>query len=277
MSHAATEWLAPSSLREALALRDERGDDATVVAGGTFLGILMNQGFLSPSAMLSLGGVAELRGIEVVDGELRLGATVTHREIERDARVREGWPVLAHAFGVVASPRVRNMATIGGVLADADYASDPPAVLQALGARAVLRSARGERSVSIDELILGYYETCIAPDELLVEVRIPAAPERAVYRKFRSRSSEDRPCVAVAAAWGGGELRVVVGAVAETPQQYPDVCALAAGGTLDRELATEIARRYAERIEPIGDARGSANYRRRITAVEVRRAIEALA
>ena len=233
--------------RDALALRDERGDDATVVAGGTFLGILMNQGFLSPSAMLSLGGVDELRGIEVVDGELRLGATVTHREIERDARVREGWPVLAHAFGVVASPRVRNMATIGGVLADADYASDPPAVLQALGARAVLRSARGERAVSVDELILGYYETCIAPDELLVEVRVPAAPERAVYRKFRSRSSEDRPCVAVAAAWGGGELRVVVGAVAETPQHYPDVCALAAGrarpraGDGDRPRATPSA------------------------------------
>jgi carbon-monoxide dehydrogenase medium subunit len=277
VSDAATEWLAPSSLQEALALRDARGEAATVVAGGTFLGILMNQGFLSPSAMLSLGGVDELRGIEIVNGELRLGATVTHREIERDTRVRGGWPVLAHAFRVVASPRVRNMATIGGVLADADYASDPPAVLQALGARAVLRSTRGERSVSIAELILGYYETCIASDELLVEVRIPAAPERAVYRKFRSRSSEDRPCVAVAAAWAAGELRVVVGAVAETPQHYPDVCALANGGPLGRDLAIEVGRRYAERIEPIGDARGSAAYRRRVTAVEVRRAIEALA
>jgi carbon-monoxide dehydrogenase medium subunit len=277
VSHAATEWLAPSSLRDALALRNERGEDATVVAGGTFLGILMNQGFLSPSALLSLGRVDELRGIDVVDGELRLGATVTHREIERDPRVREGWPVLARAFGVVASPRVRNMATIGGVLADADYASDPPAVLQALGARAILRSARGERTVTVDELIIGYYETCIAADELLVEVRVPAAPERAVYRKFRSRSSEDRPCVAVAAAWRSAELRVVVGAVAETPQHYPDVCALASGRPLDRELATEIGRAYAERIEPIGDARGSAAYRRRVTAVEVRRAIEALA
>ena len=101
------------------------------------------------------GGVAELRGIEVVDGELRLGAMATHREVERDARVREGWPVLARAFGLVASPRVRNQATVGGVLADADYASDPPAVLQALGARAVLRSPRGERAVPIEELILG--------------------------------------------------------------------------------------------------------------------------
>ena len=141
--------------------------------------------------------------------------------------------MLARTFSLVASPRVRNQATVGGVLADADYASDPPAVLQALGARVVLRSASGERVVSVEELILGYYETCIAPDELLVEVRVPAAPERAVYRKFRSRSNEDRPCVAVAAARDADELRVVVGAVADTPQHYPDVCALARDAALD--------------------------------------------
>ena len=270
MSTPAIEWLAPSSLEDAVRLRAEHGDEATVVAGGTFLGILMNQGFLTPSAMLSLGAVAELRGIEVTDdGELRLGATVTHREVERDARIREGWPVLAHTFGVVASPRVPNQATEGGELADADYASDPPAVLQALRAEAVLRSARGERVVSLQELILGYYETCIAPDELLVEVRVPPAPGKAVYRKFRSRSSEDRPCVAVAAARRGDVLRVVVGAVADTPQHFPDACALGD--------AAAIGAAYAERISPIDDARGSAAYRRRVTAVEVRRAIEALA
>ncbi len=278
MSTPAIEWLAPSSLEDALELRAEHGDEATVVAGGTFLGILMNQGFLTPSAMLSLGAVAELRGIEVTgDGELRLGATVTHREVERDARIREGWPVLAHTFGVVASPRVRNQATVGGVLADADYASDPPAVLQALRAQAVLRSVRGERVVFLEELILGYYETCIAADELLVEVRVPPGPERAVYRKFRSRSSEDRPCVAVAATRDAGELRVVIGAIAETPQHFPDICALADGRDIDTPLATEVGRRYAERVETIDDARGSAAYRRRVTAVEVRRAIEALA
>jgi carbon-monoxide dehydrogenase medium subunit len=271
------EWLAPAGLDEALALRAAHGDEATVVAGGTFLAILMNQGFLRPSALLSLGGLTELRGIAVVDGELRVGAMVTHRAVERDARVREGWPVLARAFSLVASPRVRNQATVGGVLADADYASDPPAVLQALGARAVLRSARGERSVPIDELILGHYETCIAPDELLVEVRVPPAPGRAAYRKFRSRSSEDRPCVAVAAVLVDGALRVVVGAVAGRPQQFPDVCAPAGGRPIDAALAAEIGRGYAQRIEAIGDARGSAAYRRRVTGVEVRRAIEELA
>ena len=121
--------MAPASLDEALSLRAERGDEATVLAGGTFLGILMNQGFLTPSAFLSLGAVAELRRMEVVDGELRLGAMITHRRVEREATE---WPALARAFGLVASPRVRNQATVGGVLADADYASDPPAMLAAL-------------------------------------------------------------------------------------------------------------------------------------------------
>ena len=258
------EWMAPASLEEALSLRAEHGDEATVLAGGTFLGILMNQGFLAPAALLSLGRVEELRGIDVVDGELRLGAMATHRAVERSDAVLAGWPVLARAFSLVASPRVRNAATVGGVLADADYASDPPAMLAALDARAVLRSPRGDRSVGVGELIRGYYETCIEPDELLVEVRVPAQPERAAYRKFRSRSSEDRPCAAVAAV-RGDRLRVVVGAVAETPQDFPDLC----DGSPE-----ETGARYAERIEPLSDARGSAAYRRRVIAAEVRRAVE---
>ena len=270
----AVEWLAPSSLEEALALRAERGAEATVVAGGSFLAILMNQGFVAPSSLLSLGGVRELRGIDVIDGELRLGAMVSHREVERDPVIRRDWPVLARTFGLVASPRVRNQATVGGVLADADYASDPPAVLSAVDARAVLRSPRGERQVPIDELILGFYETCIAEDELLSEVRVPAALGPAVYRKFRSRSSEDRPCVAVAAARSAGRLCVVVGACAEVPQHYPDICSEASDRTIDATVAREIGVAYAQRMAPLSDARGSAEYRRRVVAVEVRRAVE---
>src|SRR5438067_9298586 len=270
MSRNIPQWLAPTSLQEALALRAQLGDEATVVAGGTFIGILMNQKIMQPQALLSLRNVSELAFIEASQDEgslLRIGAMTTHRAVERSPLIRQERPVLASTFSLVASPRVRNQATVGGVLADADYASDPPALLQALNARVVVRSETSEREIPVEELIIGYYETSLRPDELLVEVRVPRNRERVVYRKFRSRSSEDRPCVAVAAAQVDGKLRVVVGAVAEKPQYFPDICALASAETLNWELAMEIGQRYAEAIDPISDARGSAAYRRRVIAV----------
>jgi carbon-monoxide dehydrogenase medium subunit len=265
------DWLAPRSLEEALALKAEHGEDATVLAGGTFLGILINQRLFAPTCLLSLGEIPGLDGIEV-NGELRLGAMVRHRAVERSGAVLEGWPVLASTFALVASPRVRNQATVGGVLADADYASDPPAMLCALGAKVVARSVAGEREIPVGELITGYYETALQPDELIIAVSVPRV-DRSVYRKFRSRSHEDRPCVSVAAVLDGGELRVVVGAVAGTLQVDPDACALASGRSLDAELAAEIGARYANAIEPLSDVRGSAAYRKRVIAVEVRRAL----
>lgn len=261
------EWLAPASLDEALALKAERGEDATVVAGGTFVGLLVNQRLLAPNAFLSLRGIPDLDFVQA-NGDLRLGAMTTHRTVERSTVVRAGWPALAETFGVVASPRVRNQATVGGVLADADHASDPPAMCLALSARAVARSVRGEREIPIDELIVGYYQTSLAPDELLVEVRVPGGEHRATYRKFRSRSHEDRPCVGVAACRRGDELRVVVGAVAERPQWFPELCA--------NGDAAEIGRAYAAAIDPISDVSGSSSYRRRVIAAEVRRALEEL-
>jgi carbon-monoxide dehydrogenase medium subunit len=263
------EWLAPRTLDEALGLKAERGRDVTVVAGGTFVGIMVNQRLLAPSAFLSLRDVPGLDYIEA-SGDLRLGALTTHRAVELSPVVREGWPALAETFAVVASPRVRNQATVGGVLADADHASDPPSMLLALGARALARSVRGEREIPIEELIVNFYETALEPDELLVEVRVRGGQHRAAYRKFRSRSHEDRPCVGVAACRRDGDLRVVVGAVAERPQWFPEFCDPAGD-------PAEIGRAYADAIQPISDVSGSSAYRRRVIAVEVRRALEELA
>src|SRR2546421_6431751 len=284
MGRNSPEWLAPTSLTEALALRASFSDEATVLAGGPFIAILMNQNIMRPQMLLSLRNIPDLAFIQAAEGDrqapyLRIGAMTTPRAVESSALVHQLCPILASTFSLVASPRVRNQATVGGVLADADYASDPPALLHALNAKTLVRSTNGEREIPVEELILGYYETSIRPDELLVELRVPHNVERAVYRKFRSRSSEDRPCVAVAAAKVKGKLRVVVGAVAERPQYFPDICALAGGESgegrpYSRELAIEIGQRYAGSIDPISDSRGSAEYRRRVIAVEVRRALE---
>lgn len=270
-------WLAPESLEGVLALRSDLGAGATVLAGGTAVGALINQGSPAPRALLSLARVPGLDRVEDVDGELRVGAMATQGAVERSPIVRRGWPVLARALARVASPRVRNQATLGGVVADADYACDPPALLAALEARAVLRSARGERVVGIAELIRGHHVTAIAEDELLLQLRVPPAPGRAVFRRFSSGSSADRPCVAVAAMRGPAGLRVVVGAAAERLHELPEVCALADASLPDSLLAAEIGRRYAAGIEAVSDLRGSAAYRRRVIAAEVRRAVEALA
>lgn len=271
-------WLAPTSLDEALELRHQYGDEATVLAGGTFIGILMSQRIMTPVILLALRNIEELTFLKTDEGNekapLRIGAMTTHRTVECSTLVQQKWPILAHTFSLVASPRIRNQATVGGVLADADYASDPPAMFTALDARVAARSLQGEREIPLEELITGYYETSLRPDELLVEVRISASIEKAAYRKFRSRSTEDRPCVAVAAARANSKLRVVVGAVAERPQYFPDICSVADGEQINRELAREIGQRYAEAITPLSDSRGSAKYRKRIIAVEVRRALE---
>jgi aerobic carbon-monoxide dehydrogenase medium subunit len=273
MAVIAPEWHEPRSLDEVLSLRAEHGNEATIIAGGSFLGIIMNQGFFAPTRLVALRNVPDLDYVEAGDGVLRLGAMATHRAVERSEIVKDGWPTLAFNFSVVANPRVRNQATVGGVVADADYASDPPSMLAALRARVVARSTRGEREIPMEEFVLGHYETALEDDELVTGVRVPRGDGRSVYRKFRSRSSEDRPCVSVAAVRENGGLRVVVGAVAERPQYFPEVCAIAEGERLDGELAAEVGRRYAEEIQPLSDSRGSARYRRRVIAVEVRRAL----
>jgi carbon-monoxide dehydrogenase medium subunit len=277
------EWHSPATVEEAITLKARLGDGATVVAGGTFTGILVANSLIRPQAFIHLGRVPGLDQIEI-GNELRLGAMVTHRRVERSREIRESpWASVAECFAQVASPRIRNQATVGGVLCDADYASDPPTLLVALGARVRLKSPSGEREVLVANFIKDHYETALQMDELLVELVVPKPPRLVTYFKFRSRSSEDRPCVGVAVAAdvdGDGRcrsLRVVVGAVSGRPQEFPDACAVAVGQRMSVDVATEIGSRYSELASTLSDVRGSAAYRSRVIAVLVRRSLEPLA
>jgi carbon-monoxide dehydrogenase medium subunit len=263
-------WFTPHTVHDVLRLKAER-PDAVVVAGGTFVGILCRQGLLSADGWISLQDVGDLTAVTTV-GDLSVGAMVRHRRVELDPVIGRDWPGVARAFAAVASPRVRNVATVGGMLADADYASDPPSMLVALEAWVEVASLRGVRRVAVADLIVGHYETALDDDELITRLVVPRRAARVAYRKLRTRSAEDRPCVSVSAVRTGDRLRVVVGAVSERPQYFADVCAVFAPGR--RATATDIGRGYADRIDPIADARGSADYRRRAIAVEVRRAVE---
>lgn len=276
------EFLVAESVEHAVEALERYGDEATVIAGATAVTIMLQQGLIDPAAIVSIGRINGLRGVEQGDGWLRIGALTTHREVELDPTVRESLPVLATTFGVVANVRVRNAATVGGVVAEADYASDPPALLSVLDAEIDVVGPEGERSVAIGDFLLGFYETALEPGEIVTRVRVPLLPPGtgAVYEKFTTRSSEDRPCVGVAAVVrleADGEtcadLRVAVGAAAETPQRFAEVERNARGAAVDEESARTIADGYAERIDPLSDMRGSDWYRREMIRVWVRRAI----
>lgn len=275
----------PATLDAAIELLQRYGEDARVVAGSTAVTIMVRQRLIAPAALVAIAGIDGLGGIRRVDGHLEIGALTTHREVELSTLVRETIPVLAETFGVVANVRVRNVATVGGVLAEADYASDPPAVLLALDAEVVARGPSGERTIPIAAFFRAFYETALAPDEILTAVRVPIPPAGtgASYQKFVTRSSEDRPCVgAIAAVRVAGDgsiddLRVAVAAAAETPQRFTDIEATARGAVLEDRLVRRIADEYAGRIDALDDLRGSAWYRTQMIRVWVRRAIEAAA
>jgi carbon-monoxide dehydrogenase medium subunit len=273
----------PRSVDETVALLAEHADEAKIIAGGTAVVLMLKNRLISPSYLVSLGRIDGLSYVRHEPGTgLRLGALTTIRQAETSPVVRERFPVLAETFGKVANVRVRNAATVGGNLAEADYASDPPAVLVGLRARVVVQGPGGSREIALTDFFKDFYETAIEQDEVLTEVIVPdeSASQRSSYIKYVTRSSEDRPCIGTAAFVdldGDGvcrELRVVINAVAETPQEVPEAEQLARGQRLSDELVREVAERYAESIEPLSDMRGSAWYRKQMIRVFVRRAIE---
>ncbi|HEY6496088.1 MAG TPA: FAD binding domain-containing protein [Trebonia sp.] len=280
-----TTFVEAAGLAEACGLAREH-EDAKFISGGTALVLLLRQRLLAPPVLIGLRTVADIPGwrdIAAVDGWLRLGGAVTLSEVAVSPVARRHAPSLARAAGLVGNLRVRNVATMGGAVAEADYAADIPAALVALGAVIEISDGVRARSVPVGDFLLDYFATDLAPHEVVTGVRVPLAPPGTVtsYLKFNSRSAEDRPCVVVAAsAEVAGErarsLDVVVGAIGPAPQRWPGVLAAAAGGRLE-EAAAAVADGYAAACDPLEDIRGSAWYRREIVRTLVRRAVLALA
>jgi aerobic carbon-monoxide dehydrogenase medium subunit len=275
------EFLQPETLPEALSLLGEHGDDAKVLAGGTAVVLMLHQQLIAPPVVLSLGRLPDLDYIRLEADHLHIGPLALLRDVERSVEVRKLVPLLADACREVGNVRVRNQATLGGNLAEADYASDPPAALLALDARVRLESAHQSRVVRVADFFRGFYETALAADELITDiiVPLPAAGGRMSYTKYKSRSSEDRPCVGVAVlAQMQSELvsrlAVAIGAACEVPSRIAAVEALADGKRLTDELIKEIAAGYAENVETLDDMRGSAWYRTEMIRMHIARALK---
>ncbi|MFQ5880567.1 MAG: FAD binding domain-containing protein [Dehalococcoidia bacterium] len=273
-------YLEPADLDEALAALARYGDEAKVIAGGTALLNLMKQRLVQPSYLIGLrkvGGLDEIR----YDGALRIGALCTHRAIETSPTVQAQAPLLAEAFRHVATVRTRNVATIGGALAHADPSQDPPPALMVLDARVRTRSSRGEREVALHEFFTGYYETVLAPDEMITEVVVPQQPRGSgtAFLKFLPHTQDDYATVAVAArlTLNGdriAEARLAVGAAAPTPLRATAVEEALRGQPPTPDAFRSAAALVAHTVDPITDSRGSAQYKRDMAIVFVRRVLE---
>ncbi|MGH8984529.1 MAG: FAD binding domain-containing protein, partial [Acidimicrobiia bacterium] len=195
------DFHAAASVEEASGLLGRFGDDAHLVAGGTAFVLLWRQGLLRPGHVVGIRGLASLRGIRAAGGGLEIGALVTHREAELSPLVRSYLPALARTFASVATVRVRNQATVGGNLAHADPAQDPPPMLLALGATVTAFRGGDRREIGLDELFVDHLQTSLAHDEVITSVRLPALPAgtRAAYLKFLPRTADDYATVSVAA------------------------------------------------------------------------------
>lgn len=274
----------PESVAEALDLLARHGEDAHLVAGATAFTLLWRQGLLRPGHVIGLRRIATLGGITRSGGGLVIGATVTHRAIERSAEVARYCPALTRTFALVATVRVRNQATIGGNLAHADPAQDPPPMLMVLGAEVVATSTAGERAIAIDDLCVDVFTTSLGPGEIITSVRLPAlaAGTRATYLKFLPQTADDYATVSVAAALRlasdgtVADVRVALGAAGPTPMRARSVEDALRGVRPDAKRIGDAAARVDTDIEPFDDVRGSAAYKREIARVWTERALTSL-
>jgi carbon-monoxide dehydrogenase medium subunit len=274
----------PDTAEAACALLAGLGEDAAAYAGGTELLLLMKLGLLRPRHLVDvkrIGGFGD-----VIDGpRLTIGAAVTHRAVERSPLIRARCPLVGSVARHVANVRVRNVGTVGGNLAFADPHSDLATLFLTLDAAVELASPRGRRELPLAEFVRGPWETARASDELLASVRLTPWPREtaAAYVKF---GVHERPTLAVAAVLrlgGGGrgagdrilDARIAVGCVSPRPMRVAAAEARLAGASIaDVEEAVRAASEIAAAsVDPADDLYGSADYKREMVAVFVRRAL----
>lgn len=274
----------PTSLDDALAMLQRYGPDARLMAGGTALVLQLKQRFAQPAHIIGLRPLPPTAGLseitETPDG-LRIGALSTLRRLQDHPLLRARVPLLAQAAARVATRRIRSMATIGGALANGDPNQDLPPALIALDASVELTSPNGIRAIPVESLFLDYYETAIAPGEILTAVLIPTPPAgaRAAYLKFLPRTADDYATVSAAAVIIPGpgnvcrDVRIVLGAAGPIPIRARAAENLLRGQQLTPDAIRAAAGTVPDIVDPLDDFRGSANYKREMAAVFTRRAL----
>lgn len=274
-------YLKPGTLKEALAMLAEH-DDCKVICGGQSLLIVMRQGMIAPEYLLDIKHVKELDYIKFdkKDG-LKIGATTIHRSIEKSDVVKQNYPALVAMENKLASIQVRNWGTIGGNLAHADPAGDPAPVLIALKADIRVGSAKGDRTMHLEDFFMDYFETALDVGELVLEVQIPIpeAKTGAAYQKFNLLES-DMGVIGVAASVtlnGGGkckDARIVLGNAGSTPRRVKRAEELLVGKAYDEGLFADAGKIASEDCEPVADIHASEEHRRHLLGVLTKRMLK---
>ena len=273
------DYEAPGTVAEALDLLAEHGDEASVLAGGQSLIPLLALRLAQPAVLIDINGVEGLSGVSAADGWVTIGATTREYMAEESATVAESVPLLAAALPLIGHEAIRSRGTVGGSLAHADPAAELPAVARALNAEFVVRGPSGERVVPAAEWFEGYLTTSRRPDELLTEVRFPAAgPGTGVSFQEVARRHGDFAMVGLATSvtLDDGTItdaRLAFAGVSDVPARAAAAEDLLAGQRPSAELFDEAARQAAADIDPPSDLHGSAEYRKKVAAALVRRGL----
>jgi carbon-monoxide dehydrogenase medium subunit len=274
------EYEAPATVEDAVRLLTELGDRGRVLAGGHSLIPLMKLRLAQPEVLVDIGRIEGLREVRAEGDWLAIGALTTHTQVMADDAVRRECPVLAETAALIGDPQVRNRGTIGGALAHADPAADYPATVLALDAEIVAQGPQGRRTVPVTEFFTGLFTTALAPDELLVEVRVPRLGPGAggAYLKRPNKASH-YAVVGVAAVVrleGGrvGRLGVGVTGAGSQPGRAPAVEQALLGEVPTEAAIARAAEGAAEGVDLLSDIHGSAEYRGAMARVYARRAVQ---
>jgi len=280
MYPAAFDYRAPTSLPEALALLKQHGDDAKVLAGGQSLVPLLKLRFAAPGLVVDIGRIPELSGFRSDPGRLRIGARTRHVDIESNPALRRLCPILSDAAQQIADPLVRNRGTVVGSVCHADPQGDWGSVMIALGAEMVAASESGERRIPARDFFEGPFTTALRPDEVLVEIVIPAGggPAAGTYLKLERKVGDFATVgVAVQVEMANGHIgRAGIGLTAVGPRnlQAAEAEQALAGQEPSDSVIAEAARLAAAAAEPKDDVRGSAAYKRDVVRVFVQRGLK---
>lgn len=271
-----------NTVKEALNLLEKHKDNYKIICGGQSLLILMRQGLVSPENLIDIKRVEELNYITFnPKNGLKVGATTSHREIEKSAIIKEHYPVLVDMEENLASVQTRNWGTIGGNLAHGDPAGDPGPLLIALNAKVKIANKERERTVLLEEFFVDYFETALEDGELLIEIQVPVIPPKtaAMYEKFNIIKNE----LGIASVASSITLdddnvrckdaRIALGAVAPTAFRAKEAEQMLIGKKIDDALLEKAGEKASEESDPVADIHASEAYRRHLVKVLTKRLV----